>query len=71
MSAEGLAVGVYKTPHFGEVTYSAAETQLEVCADGTIHVSSPLQADRFTIGDQSTFKDPRTDTFLKLAIEHQ
>ncbi len=72
MNAEGLSAGVYKTPHIGGIeTYSAAETVIEVDVDGLLYVTSPLQEDSFVIGDQSTFKDPRTDTFLKLAIEHQ
>lgn len=72
MSAEGLANGTYRTPVIGELdSYSAAETILHVSDDDIIAVESPLYQDPYRIGDGSSFKDPRVESFLFHSVQHQ
>lgn len=72
MTFEGIIPGEFRTPAIGrEAEVQAAETGLRVDEAGAVFVQSPIWEDEYSIGDGGTFKDPRTDTFLKVLAHHQ
>lgn len=72
MSFEGVVTGRFRTPSVGgESDVQHAETILHIDDAHTITVQSPLWEGPYTIGDGNTFRDPRTDEFLRLMTLHQ